>query len=421
MASNRREFLRSMGALGAAAGLGFMPKYVFGDGESEKPRGTLVCIYLRGGCDALNVLIPHYDDLYYQWRPSIAIARKDQGTEPGVVKLNKLFGLHPSLEPLYRHYEAGTFAPIMSVGSPHPSRSHFDCQDFMEYAAPGERGVKDGWLNRYLRVSRKEGESDFRAVATQSLLPRSLRGDYPVLAVPRLRGGANGDPLDVFDDVYQDLEMGMGTREDQESDDIVVQSGRNTIDAIRRYREITSGPESTVVYPQHGFARGLRDIAKTIKAGAGLEVACIDYGGWDHHVLEGGFEGQMADKLSILANSLDAFAKDLGNRFENTLVLTMSEFGRTVKENGNNGTDHGHGGMMLALGGMVQGGQIYGSWGGLEENNLYEGRDLPVITDFRVVMHEVLTKVMNVELPRDFFPVYRLPKDETLDFLKHVG
>ncbi len=420
MRANRREFLQSLGAMGAAASFGLFPRYVFGDGEGDGPRGTLVCVYLRGGCDALNMLIPYYDDLYYTWRPTIGIARQDQGQEPGVVQLNKLFGLHPAMESLYPLYENGTFAPIMSVGSPHPSRSHFDCQDFMEYAAPGERGIKDGWLNRYLKASRADGESDFRAVATQSLLPRALRGQYPVLAVPRLRGGS-GDPLDVFDDVYQDLEMGMGTREDRESDDIIIQSGRDTIDAIRRYREITAGRDSSVEYPNHGFARGLKDIAKVIKSGCGLEVACVDYGGWDHHVMEGGFEGQMADKLRILSDSLVAFSRDLGNHLDNTLVLTMSEFGRTVRENGNRGTDHGHGGIMLAMGGMVKGNQIYGSWGGLEERNLYEERDLPVITDFRVVMHEVLTKVFNTEVPRDFFPKYRVPRGESLDFLNHVG
>lgn len=390
---------------------------LFADKDRAKKAGTLVCIYLRGGCDALNMVVPFGDPRYYQVRPSIAIAAKDQGQEKGVIALDKFFGLHPSMEALYPLWEKKRFAPVINVGSPHPSRSHFDCQDFMEYAAPGERGITAGWLNRFLSATAEESESDFRAVATQALLPRALRGDFPVLAVPDLDRGRN-DPLDVFDEVYQELDaMAMGTREEDtapaNTEDKILRSGRTTIDAIRRYREIVdkaSTGESK--YPENWFARGLRQIARVIKADAGLEVACLDFGGWDHHIQEGGYEGTMANMLRTLSEGLAAFMADLGDRSERVVCLTMSEFGRTVHENGNRGTDHGHGGVMLAVGGRVNGGKVYGQWAGLEDKNLYEERDLPVWTDFRSIQYEVLSQLFLCQVPKDFFPKYRVnPKD----------
>ncbi len=410
----RRDFLFNAARLSAVASLGSLTRLCFADGDNgPQGRGTLICIFLRGGCDSLNMVVPYYDPTYYEVRPTIAIPATG---ENGVVQLNELFGLHPAMSSLYPFYEAGTFAPLIGIGSPHGSRSHFDCQDFMEYAVPGGRGVSAGWLNRYLTASKQPGESDFRAVALQGLLPRALRGRYPVLAVPEL--DRHNDPLDIFDDVYNDMEA--ETMERGVAQDLILESGKNAIKATRRYQEMTTNvPADEGAYPDNHFARRLRQIARIIKADAGLEAACIDYGGWDLHIQEGGSTGKQADLLRRLTESIAAFANDLGeSRMEKVMVLTMSEFGRTVKENGNRGTDHGHGCCMLALGGQVKGGTIHGSWGGLEKQNLYDRRDLPVYTDFRLVMHEVLEKLYGCEVPADFFPKYRVPVDERLDFMR---
>ncbi len=464
MDSTRREFLHRAIQLAIATSTLdlYLPRIAFADDKEKRAKGkgpgsTLVVIFLRGGCDPLNIVVPFGDPLYYKYRPTIQIAPKDQGTERGAIALNKHFGFHPALEALMPLYEAGTLAPILNVGSPHPSRSHFDCMDFMEYAAPGDRTVTQGWLNRYLEGvaaaaerAAADPDSRFRAVAMQGLLPRALRGAYPVLAVPPLREGGASDPLDAFDEVYipaggmpGEMEPppaappGAPPKADPRApkpdpkapappappaEDPVLLSGRNTIEAIRRFREIVSKPapgEKAGRYPQAPFGQQLRQLARVIKADCGLEVGCLDYHGWDHHAREGGTDGVLAPMLKVLGDGLAAFAEDLGpERMARTIVLTMSEFGRTVEENGNAGTDHGHGGIMFALGGPVKGGKVFGTWPGLAKKDLFEERDLPATTDFRLVFGEVLEGVFGWRPPADFFPNYRLPKKYPLQLIK---
>ncbi|MHC4830458.1 MAG: DUF1501 domain-containing protein, partial [Planctomycetota bacterium] len=249
----------------------------------------------------------------------------------------------------------------------------------------------------------------FRAVAMQGLLPRSLRGPHPVLAVPPIREGGERDPLEIFDAIYPGMD-GMPAEEgegDPDLQDPVLMAGRVTIQKMRRFREITNKKfPGEAKYPSHALGTRLRQVARVIKGDAGLEVAAIDYPGWDHHIREGGHDGKMAQMLKVLGDSLAAFHKDLGERMENVCVLTMSEFGRTARENGNEGTDHGRGGMMLALGGMVQGGKVYGQWKGLQDSALQDKRDLPVTTDFRDVFGEALTEIFDFKLPKTFFPGY---------------
>jgi uncharacterized protein (DUF1501 family) len=440
---SRRDFLvRSLQlALTGATVQSLLPGWALAAGRKERQDqgtgATLVVIYMRGGCDALHMVIPFRDPHYYEHRPTIGILPKDQGRERGVIEIHKYFGLHPGLEPLYPLWERKVFAPIINVGSPHPSRSHFDCMDFMEYAAPGDRTVRQGWLNRFLALSaegRTPSGKELRSVAAQALLPRSLRGDYPVLAVPPLRRDAGGqDPLDIFDEVYgADPEASAdGAMEEMEErdessspQDPVIMAGRSTIDAIRRFRELVARPaddEGRVRYPGHPLGERLRQIARVIKAGAGLEVAAVDYPGWDHHAREGGADGRMYQMLQVLAEGIAAFTEDLGEeRMQKVLVLTMSEFGRTVKENGNGGTDHGHGGIMLAAGGMVQGGQVYGGYSSLDTKQLYEERDLQVHTDFRAVFDEVLRSVFAFNPPNGFFPDYRPGVKDRVKFLSEL-
>lgn len=412
----RREFLKATG-MGAAAAAVAGPLRLLAQDSTTRAQSTtrsIVSIYLRGGMDAINVIVPHGDKRYYEIRPTIAIPGKEEEDGPGVIALDATFGMHPSLASLKPLWDAGRFAPIICSGSPHQTRSHFDAQDFMEYAAPGLRGLTAGWLNRYLTGTKeraekeKAGDFTLRAMAMQPLLPRALRGDFPVLAVPDRKVLENEKVLDTFDDVYGQggpKESEMGKRED----DPVVESGRETLETLKKYKEAlkrNSGVKRPD-YPSGGLGTKLKDIASILQADIGLEAACVDVGGWDHHTAEGGNVGTLANMLKNVSDSLAAFTKDLGDRLDRTLVMVMTEFGRTCRENGNTGTDHGHGGVMFLLGGKVKGGKVHGTWNGLEDKALYEARDLAVTTDFRDIFADVLRSHMNWEPSKTFFPDYK--------------
>lgn len=409
---------------------------------------TLVAIYLRGGADPLNAIVPAGDPDYYTVRPTIAIpARSDNPDSPAVIPLTNLFGLHPALAPLHKLYEAKRMAAIMCTGSTHPTRSHFDAQDFMERAAPGIKTVTEGWLNRYLTATKSNADRSLRALSMQPTLPRSLRGEYPVLAVPT--GGANR-AMNAFERMYScegDAEArkmnGLPAEDNKPAADdgprvssgpaiapiekaeddlnqLIAETGQESIEKLRHLNGVVkAGADGK--YPDTPLARQLADIAKVIKAGEGLEVAAIDYNGWDHHAYQGGNQGTMANMLGTLAEAIRAFHDDLGTHMDKTLVLVMSEFGRTVYENGNNGTDHGHGGFMLAVGGMVRGGGIYGKWTGLDKKNLYQNRDLPVHVDFRVVFAEALYALFGFHADKtEFFPEYK-SNDKPVGYLTPIG
>ncbi|MEZ6195684.1 MAG: DUF1800 family protein [Planctomycetota bacterium] len=418
---DRRRFL----ALGAAAaawprlGAG-APRLCLG------PNGKrcVVAVYLRGGADALNIVVPHADPLYAQLRPGIGIAAEATDDEPGVVKLDERFGLHPALSGLEPLWKAKRLAPIVCTGSPHPTRSHFDAQDFMEYAAPGSRTVKDGWLNRYLQLrtvaaegSAQKADQALRGLAVKKVLPRALRGDFPALAVDGRRKKDVDEVLDVFDPLYGGgdtmSEIESMTERDEPGEG-AVQVGRDTIATLRRLDAILEDPAATtrkgVKYPRGGFGSGLETIARVVKAKAGLEAACLDIGGWDTHSQQGGARGNMANRLRELGDGLAAFAADLGPQFEDVVVVVMTEFGRTCLENGTFGTDHGHGSATLVLGGGVAGGKVRGDWPGLDPKKLYQGRDLQVTTDFREIFRDVLENHLGAKLPKDFFPDYELAR-----------
>ena len=376
---------------------------------------ALVVVYLRGGADFLNMIIPTRDPTYPIARPGIGITEAD-----GRIDLDDEWALHPALADLIPLYKEGQLAPIINVGSPHTTRSHFDAQDFMEYAAPGDRSVRSGWLNRYLAIPSSAGarrakadgkDGEFRALGMQGLLPRSLRGDYPVLAVPSDAGSnESNDALDRFEKFYGagKKEGGMDDRPLGSGDSgQIMASGKVTIETLRRLQDIIGRKETTNYgYPESSFGSGLRRIGQIIASGEGLEVAGIDIGGWDHHANQGGAAGRHSQMLANLGASLAAFARQMGGRLDRTAVLVMSEFGRTVNENGSNGTDHGHGGGMFLMGGGVEGGRVFGDWSGLRTNRLYQGRDLPVNTDFRDVFAEVLRNLFDFKTPKEFFPDY---------------
>ncbi len=394
---SRREFLARSSAL-ACGSLFLAGANPAARRQSEKRSPLMIVVYLRGGADFLNMVVPYEDKTYRQLRPTIGIT-EDDGAQP----LDRTgFALHPALSPLLPLWEAKELAPVVCTGSPHPTRSHFDAQDFMERAAPGLRQVTTGWLNRYLQISASENSSTFRALAVQGLLPRALRGSFPALAVPPgLARGQGEDTLNEFEELY-DLGS-MGNREDD-----VLGSGQATIETLRQYHEILkdSEPPEGIEYPNSSFGRRMQTVATLQQADCGLEIAAVDYPGWDHHTGQGGATGRQAQMLDDYAKALAAFAAQLGSDLSSTLVVTMTEFGRNVAENGNSGTDHGRGSGMLLLGGGARGGRIHGKWRGLAERELIDGRDLPVTTDFRDVMGTCLRDFLDFDLPRDFFPDY---------------
>jgi uncharacterized protein (DUF1501 family) len=398
MSTTRRTFLAGAGAMLAAPSLLARSRARQDDGGTP----LLVVVFLRGGADFLNMVVPVGDPTYALVRPTIGLTEED-----GLLPLEDDFALHPALAPLEPLWDDGELAAVTCVGSPHVTRSHFDAQDFMERGAPGMRHVTTGWLNRYLQVTRREDESELRAVALQNLLPRALRGDYPALALPPGLGRKlDAETLAEFEDLYGDAgSMETGPEEAGE----VLASGRATIGTLRRLQEILDAPPSDegIAWPRSAFARSLRSLATLARADCGLEVAAVDYPGWDHHINQGGVQGTQARMLADYAASLAAFRVALGPRMERTLVVTMTEFGRTVAENGNNGSDHGRGGGMFLLGGGVRGGRVHGRWKGLEPKVLADGRDLPVTTDFRDVLAASLGGLFGFDVPKGFFPDYK--------------
>jgi uncharacterized protein (DUF1501 family) len=412
--SSRRDFLKKASALGLVTATTPFESMLQAAMRTGAPQSgqSIVCIYLRGGADWLNIIAPYKDKDYAEVRPTLALEKAD-----GLVELDADWGLHPAMRSLEPLWAEKMLAPIVAVGSPHTTRSHFDAQDFMEFAAPGNRTVRSGWLNRYLAESQDKDSSQFRAMAMQELLPRSLRGEYPVLAVPSGMDKAKGaKTLNRFEEFYGggagEMPAGEMPGEMERPEDAagIVKSGKVTIETLRRYQEILAKGKTEVKYPSGRFSQRLAAMAKVLKAGEGLEVAGLDYGGWDDHANQGAAEGRQATRLKDVADSLAAFCRDMGPKMDSTTIVVMTEFGRTVRENGNGGTDHGHGGGMFVIGGGVKGGKVYGDWQGLKPERLYEGRDLQVTTDFRDVFHSVLAGTFDFKVPKDFFPDYKSKK-----------
>jgi uncharacterized protein (DUF1501 family) len=330
-------------------------------------------------------------------RPTIAIPRD------AVVDLDGFFGLHPSMAPLKPLWDNHSLAIVHACGSPDNTRSHFDAQDYMESATPGVKATRDGWLNRYLQVSSEE-RNPLRGVALARTMPRSLEGSAPALAIGSVDEFGVRGPAAAFQDEYAGS-----------SDRVLSAASNDAFAAMRTLRQaagVPYRPATGVEYPNGPFGKALQEIARLAKADVGLEVAFTELGNWDHHVNEGSVTGQIATRLDEFSRGLAALAMDLGDRLADTVIVTMSEFGRAVAENGNGGTDHGHGNAMMVIGGNVGGG-VHGRWPGLGEPHRFEGRDLAVTTDFRDVFGEIVTAHMGVSsdaLSR-VFPGHRAASD----------
>jgi uncharacterized protein (DUF1501 family) len=362
-----------------------------------------VVLFQRGAADGLNIVVPFAEPNYYRLRPSIAIGQPKRGGLDAAIDLDGYFGLHPglaSLEPLFR---GNQLAIVHAAGSPDPTRSHFDAQDFMESGTPGTKATEDGWLDRAIQTAPEENASPFRAVAMGSNLPRMLRGSAGAIALPDLK---QFKVMPQSADMAGVVEGGFEAIYAQSVDRALHGTGTETFEAIDMLRKIDPGkfpPENGADYPKSRLGQSLEQMGQLIKARIGAEVLFVDCGGWDNHVNEGGAQGQLANLLKDLGNGLAAFHRDMGDRMQDIVVVTMSEFGRTAKENGNRGTDHGHANCMFVMGGEVKGGRVYGKWPGLEDHQLNDGRDLALTTDFRSVVGEVLARHSGV---RDLSPVF---------------
>ncbi len=374
---------------------------------------VLITIFQRGAVDGLNMVVPYGESEYYNLRSSIAIQKPNQ--TDGVVDLDGFFGLHPSLKPLESFWKNKQLAVVHSAGSPDNTRSHFDAQDYMESATPGVKSTKDGWLNRVLQTKIEKDASPFRAVALNQQIPRSLMGRAPTIAMSNLAdfaisaGAYTNSVQGGFEGIWQ-----------QKASDGLGDTGKETFDAVNYLKKANPAQYKAAngaQYPNSGFGRSLLQIAQLIKAGVGLEVAFAEIGGWDTHSNQGSSRGQLANNLRDFGQSIAALAADLGKQMDDVVILTMSEFGRTARQNGTGGTDHGHGNAMFILGNSVKGGKIYGDWKGLKSDQLNEGRDLAVTTDFRDVFGEVAYKHLGNKNLDKVFPGYTANSGKFKGFL----
>ncbi len=407
--SSRRVFLKSSGL--AFVAFGVAPKAllrsVYADGPARR-RKTLVAIFQRGACDGLNTVIPYGESAYRSLRPTIGLPAPRAGARDAALDLDGFFGLHPALEPLLPLYRDGRLGVVHAVGSPDATRSHFDAQDFMESGTPGIKSTDDGWMNRYLQVAVDEAATPFRGVSLTPTLPRSLAGRAPAVAMRSirefgLRATAGGSAARGFEEMYAGAVR-----------DALHGAGQETFEAIEFLKKADPArysPAAGADYPRAAIGDSLRQIAQLVKADVGVETAFAEMGGWDHHAAEGGVQGQLAARLRELGHALAAFETDLGARMQDVVVVTMTEFGRTVRENGNRGTDHGHASVSFVMGGPVRGGKVHGRWPGLASDELYEGRDLALTTDYRDLLAEILTVHMGATDLARVFPGHQTGRD----------
>lgn len=400
---SRRVFLKHGGM--ALVSVGFAPSFLERTIEAAGTarRRVLITIFQRGAVDGLNMVVPFGERDYYASRPSIAIPPPN--VADGAVDLDGFFGLHPHLAPLAPLWQSRQLAIVHACGSPDGTRSHFDAQDYMETATPGVKSTRDGWLNRYLHAREHANATPFRAVALSSQLPRSLQGIEPALALSQLgqfgiRAGGASDIQASFESEYAAA-----------ADTVLNRTGSEAFDAIRLLKSADPAkyrPENGADYPRSAYGEALRQIAQLVKADVGLEIAFAEAGGWDTHVNQGSSAGQLAGRLDDFSRGIAALVRDLGDRMADVVIMTMSEFGRAVAENGNRGTDHGHGNAMMIIGGQaVRGGKVYGRWPGLAPDQRYEGRDLAVTTDFRSVFSDVVRGHLGVTDTAAIFPGFK--------------
>ncbi|MFC6644496.1 DUF1501 domain-containing protein [Granulicella cerasi] len=409
----RRGFMRG-GAL-ALVGTSIIPAFLTRSIYAEMDKAAaskkkLVVIFQRGACDGLNTVIPHGEKNYYAMRPTIAVKQQE------LIDLDGFFGLHPALANLKPLFDQKHMAMVHAAGSPDPTRSHFDAQDYMESGTPGLKATNDGWLNRALTQASEAGKpSPFRAVALGTQVPRTLEGKLPAVAISNVadfsvagRGKDTSPISNAFQAMY-----------DESTDSMLHGTGQETFEAVRMLKSADPAkykPAAGVNYPNAAFGNSMKQIAQLLKANLGVEAAFADIGGWDTHQNQGSANGQLANRLKEFGDTIAAFWKDMGDDAENITLVTMSEFGRTARQNGTGGTDHGHANVMFVLGGNVSGGKVYGKWPGLANEQLNDGRDLAVTTDFRRVLGEAAYKSIGSRHLDLVFPGAKVDPSQFLNF-----
>lgn len=406
MAVTRRFFLKSSGlALASlAAAPSFLKRTALGQtlGGTGKDKPIIIAIFQRGAADGISMVVPFGDKNYYGVRPNIAIAQPKGGAADSTIDLDGYFGLHPSLAPFKTIYDEGHLAIVHAVGSPDNTRSHFDAQDYMESGTPGNKGTQDGWLNRYMQAKRDGKATPFRAISMTANLPRTLIGTAPAVAMTSISdfgvraGQGNNQVAKGFEELYA-----------QSMSDVLHGTGKEAFEAVKMLKR--ANPQQYQAanganYPRSPFGNALLQISQLIKSDVGIEVAFTDVGGWDTHANQGNGRGQLALRLQDFSAGIAALYRDLGDRMNNIVILTMTEFGRTVRQNGSGGTDHGHASCLFVAGGPVKGGKVYGKWPGLAVEQLNEGRDLALTTDFRDVFAEVAVRHMGATGASGIFP-----------------
>ena len=413
-AITRRGFMKggALALVGTSTIPSFLTRSVMAEATTAAANNKkLVVLFQRGAADGLNIVVPYREKNYYAMRPSIAIKQNE------ALDLDGFFGLHPAMASMKPLYDQGHLAIVHAAGSPDMTRSHFDAQDYMESGTPGVKITEDGWLNRALQAEGLPGKATaFRAVALGTQVPRTLQGKIPAIAVSNLdnfsiagRGPQTSPISNAFQAMY-----------DSSSDAVLHGTGQETFEAVKMLKSANPSkyqPASGVVYPNTPFGNSLKQVAQLLKANLGVEAAFSDIGGWDTHQNQGNTNGQLANRLREFSDTIAAFWKDIGDDSANITMVTMSEFGRTARQNGTGGTDHGHANVMFVLGGQVRGGKVYGKWPGLANEQLNEGRDLAVTTDFRRVLGEAAYKSLgsrNLEL---VFPGGKVEPTQFLNFL----
>ena len=397
-----RRFVLHKGAF-ALAGTTAIPSFLVRSVLAEAaatPKHRLVVVFQRGAADGLNIVVPWREKNYYAMRPSIAIPQNQ------VIDLDGFFGLHPSLATFKPLYDQGHLAIVHAAGSPDMTRSHFDAQDYMESGTPGMKSTEDGWLNRALQAEDPQHRlphSAFRAVALGADVPRTLAGKVPAIALSNINSFAVGGRGPTATSAANAFEAMYGASGDR----IFHAAGEETFDAVKMLRAADPAqyqPAPGAAYPNSEFGNNMKQIAQLLKADLGMEAAFTDVTGWDTHQNQGSVKGQLSNRLRDFSAAIAAFWRDMGDGAANVTLVTMSEFGRTAHENGTGGTDHGHANVMFVLGEKVKGGKIYGRWPGLAHEQLNEGRDLALTTDYRQVLGEVVTRTLGAENLQLVFP-----------------
>ena len=406
----------AMAVVGSTMVPGLLTRAVLAQTEGLRRGGKrLVVVFQRGAVDGLNMVVPYREPTYYSMRSSIALQPKD------LVDLDGSFGLHPAMASLKPFWDARELAIVHACGSPDPTRSHFDAQDYMESGTPGVKATPDGWLNRALAASAAP-PSAFRAIAMEASMPRTLGGKYPAIAIDNVQDFGVRDP--AFRPAFSQTAAvpdGFAAMYADSGNTLLHGTGNETFEAIRMLRAARPEqyqPANGALYPRSPFGNNMRGIAQLMKSNLGLEVAFAEMGGWDTHQNQGGLNGQLAARLRDWSEGLSAFRRDLGHEGSDVVLVTMSEFGRTVHENGTGGTDHGHANVMLVMGAPVAGGKVYGKWPGLRLDELNDNRDLKVTTDFRQVLYEAAAGTLQPHSIDAVFPNKTFEKNDMLRILQ---